>query len=346
MFSRARIFVEDLKGKRIDNDPFLTKIAKPNFSQSQQDFLYSHEFFKGTGNNITRVIANKPNDIEAVFSLENLIPSQINYNNINKMKSFVFAPSDIEDVKQRSILYKIGDEDYPVPLNELVFFYDVTNGLTANSRFKSPSRIDALVPALANIHEAQKSKNINLRMSAKHIVSSGLTSGGDMLDGLQSGEKQDIENGFMHKDIMATESNLKVNSLANDFRKLMFDESANADLLKIANAYGISKDVLNWALDGAITYENQEAAVIKWIQNSIMFEGEDFAGTWESYFNYREQGKRIKLDYSHLPVMQVLKEKEVDSIKTRTEVAKALVELGMTNEAAMESMGLNNLKNG
>lgn len=346
MFSRAKIEVRDIKtGKVIESDPFLELMAEPNFSQSQQDFLYQHEFFKGTGNNVTRVIATKPYDIDKVHSLENLVPSQIDYANVNKIEKFVFAQSDIRDAKQKKIRYSLGGQQHDFSLEELVFFYDVSNGLTADSRFKSPSRIDALVPAIANIFEAQKSKNINLRMSAKHIISSGLTSDGGFSDGMQAGEKDEIEKNMFNKDMMATESNIKVNPLANDFRKLMFDESTNADLLKIAGAYGISKDVLNWSLNGASTYENQETAVVKWIQNSIQFEGDDFANSWNSYFGYPKQGKKIVLSYDHLPVMQVIQEKEVESIKTRVEVAKSLVDLGFTPEEARNAMKLNNLAN-
>ena len=345
MFSRAKIEVRNLKGKLIEDDPFLERMAEPNFAQSQQDFLYQHEFFKGTGNNITRVISTTPYNIEKVHSLENLVPDQIDYNNVNKVGKFIFAKSDIQETKKKNIKYTMGGNVIDLPLDELVFFYDVSNGLTSESRFKSPSRIDALIPALANIYEAQKAKNINLKMSSKHIVSSGLTGDSGMRDGLQTGEKEEIENNMFRKDMMATESNLKVSPLANDFRKLMFDDSCNADLLKIAGAYGMSKDVLNWALDGASTYENQETAVVKWIQNSIQFEGDDFAGSWNSYFSYPKQGKKISLSYDHLPVMQILKEKRIESIKIRVEVAKGLIELGYTADQAKTAMGLNNLAN-
>lgn len=342
MFSRGRVCVVDIKtGEELDDDPFLTAIGRPNFSQSQQDFLYSHEFFKGTGNNITRVIAGRPNDIGSVYSFENLIPSQVNYDGANKFDDFVFAKSDIDSVKERKIKYKMNEKEHYIPLSELAFFYDITNGLTPKTRFKSPSRIDTLKEPLQNIREAQKSKNINLRLSAKHIISSGIT-GESMKDGLQPNEKEDIERRFMSKDIHASESNLKVNSLANNMGKLLFDESCASDLTKIATAYGINRDVLSWHLSGQTTYDNKENGLVDWIQNSIEFEGEDWAGTWNSYFNYPEQGKKIKMKYDHLPVMQVLKDKHAESIKKKAETAEILIRLGKTTEEALMMVGLNN----
>lgn len=345
MFSRAKVIVTDLDGKPIDNDPFIKLIEQPNFSQSQQDFLYQHLFFKGLGNNVTRVIASKPYDIDKAISLEHLVPSQIDYNNVNKVDKFVYAKSDINDVNKRALKYELDGKSYDIPLDEVLFFYDIANGLTKDSRFRSPSRIDSLRPALANIREAQKAKNINLKISSKHIISSGLTGDG-MKDGLQPGEKSDIENNLFRRDTFATESNLNVNSLANDFRKLAFDDGIIAEMLKISNAYGINKDVLNWSLNGASTHDNKHFGAVDWIQNSIQFEGDDFANSWASHFNYRSQNKLIKLDYSHLPVMQILKEKEVESIKTRMEIAKGLLDLGFDVNQAVEAMGLNELSNG
>jgi len=342
MFSRGRVCVEDIKtGEEIPDDPFLKAISRPNFSQSQQDFLYSHEFFKGTGNNITRVIASKPNDIDKVYSFENLIPSQIDYNKINEFDDFIFAKSDLRDVNKRHIVYKMNDKPHDVPLSELMFFYDVTNGLQPKNRFRSPSRIDMLREPLQNIREAQKAKNINLRLSAKHIISSGVTSAGEMTDGLQPGEKEDIERRFMDKDIHASESNLSVNSLANNMSKLMFDESCASDLTKIATAYGINRDVLSWHLNGSSTYDNKNMGLLDWIQNSIEFEGEDWAGTFNNYFNYIDQGKKIKLKYDHLPVMQIIKEQQSESLKKKAETAKLLMDLGMTGKEAMTMAGLN-----
>ena len=173
IFSQGRICVLDKEGNEIEDDPFLKLISNPNFTQSQQDFLYQHLFFKGLGNNITRVIANNdsPNDINQVVSLENLVPNCIDYNNINKVNKFVFAKSDVDAVKEQHINYNLNTKKVPIPINQLMFFYDVSNGLEADKRFKSPSRLRSLHPAIKNIDQAQKTKNINLKFSAKRIVS-------------------------------------------------------------------------------------------------------------------------------------------------------------------------------
>lgn len=343
MFSRGRVCVLDKDGNEIENDPFLEKMANPNFSQSQQDFLYQHLFFKGLGNNLTRVISrNKRQDIEGVISLNNLVPNLIDYNEVNDVKKFTFAKSDINDIKGKHILYRLDGKDVEIPLNELAFFYDVSNGLKADSRFKSPSRIEALMGSIKNIEEAQKAKNINLNFSAKYIASGKSVSSADVFSDtiLGHAEKQEIETRLYHKDIHAIANGLEVHNLANDFRKLMYDDSMAADMLRISNAYGMSKDVLNWALNGASTHENQKTAVVDWIQNSIQFEGDDWSNTYNNYFGYQEKGKKIVMKYDHLPMMQILEEKRMESIKSKIEIAEGLVRLGKTQQEALKEVGL------
>lgn len=343
MTSRGRICVEDLDGNELENDEFLDKIKNPNFSQSQDDFLYQHSFFKGTGNNITRVIhRGKSKTVDSVISFENLIPDQIHYNEVNKVNKFVFTNGDIKDTKSQHIKYRLDDKDIPIPLDELLFFYDISNGLTSDSRFKSPSRIESLMPALKNIEEAQKAKNINLNFSSKYIASGkSIQNKNDFNQTiLGSKEKEEIENILYSKDIHAIANGLEVHNLSNDFTKLLYDDSIAASMLKVSNAYGMSKDVINYALNGASTHENQKTAIVDWIQNSIQFEANDWANTYNDYFKYPEQGKKIVVKYDHLPVMQILEEKRMAAMKMKIEIAQGLTELGVSQKDALKQVGL------
>lgn len=59
IFSQGRISVVNNNGDELPDDPFLKLIANPNFTQSQQDFLYQHLFFKGLGNKIWETMGTK-----------------------------------------------------------------------------------------------------------------------------------------------------------------------------------------------------------------------------------------------------------------------------------------------
>lgn len=347
MFSRGKVCVYDLEGNEIPNDPFLVKIANPNFAQSQQDFLYQHLFFKSLGNNITKVTTpkNRENDITSVKSLDNLVPDCIDYNGINKTNKFIFSRSDIDEYADREIKYTLDNKTYSIPIKQLAFFYDVSNGLEEDSVFISPSRLDALQKPLKNVQQAQKTKNINLKFSAKHIISRKDKK--QTGDGTYSGilidnkERTDVEEKVYRKNVFASGEGFEVHSLASDFRKLMLDDSCNSDLLKISGAYGMTKDVISWALNGASTYDNRQTAVVDWIQNSIQFEGDDWSNTWTTKFNYLEQGKKIVMKWDHLPIMQIIEETRMKTIQLQLEIAESLVGLGYTNEDALEKVGIN-----
>lgn len=350
MFSRGRVVVLDKDGDELPDDPFLKKIANPNFAQSQQDYLYQHLFFKGLGNNLTRVItSDSSKNIDKVLAYQNLIPSLIDYNEINKVDKFIYAESDKELIKERILKYELDNTTHKIPIRELLFFYDVTNDLRVESTFKSPSRITSLLPSIKNIEEAQKSKNINLNFSSKFIVSGKKQSGDDPYKEvlLESDEKSDIENKIYHKDIHAVPNGLEVHNLASDFTKLMYEDGMAGDFLRIANAYGMNKDVLNWALNGASTHENQSTALAGWIQNSIQFEADDWGGTHANYLDgYASEGKKITMRYDHLPVMQVVQQNKQNAREKQANMLKTLVDAQMPYEDALLITGLKDLING
>lgn len=348
MFSRARVCVLDRDGNEIPNDPFLAKIADPNFSDSQQDFLYKHLFFKGLGTNTTRVIhRNKTKTVDSISAIVHLIPSNVNYNDINKFNSFVFASSDKKEVLSREIEYTLGDKVHKIPLSELIMFFDIASGLEPDSYFRSSSKVTALMPELRNIEEAQKAKNINLKFSSKFIVSGKKDAGHDQFQDvvLDPQERQDIEEKVYHKDILVNPNGLDVHSLANNFNNLMYDQGMANDFLRVAGAWGLSKEVVSWFAEGQDTYSNKKEAVVGWIQNSIMYEAEDFCNSYSTYLGYTAEGKKIAFKYDHLPIMRAYQEEvKTKSQKNQIDIAKGLIDLGFTIDEALEKAGIKEMK--
>jgi hypothetical protein len=346
LFSQGLFFVEDLEGNDLGGDPILDRLSNPNYAESKEDFLYKVNFFKGTGNCLVRNISRgKDNtNIDNVISFEALVPNQINYKDINKDKTFLFAKSDIKKIKEETIEYNENGESTKIALSELMFFYDIANGLTSESRFMSPSRIKALIPTLRNIEQAQSSKNINLKMSAKHIISSSIQAG-SMREGLGEKEQREIENKTFHKDLIASNSDLNVNSLANNMKQLMYDDGIASDFLKVLTAYGFDGEVLKYFSNSASTHENKTAGTINAIQGVIQNQADDFCNTLNNQFGYYEQGKKLVMKFDHFPAMQTLKAKKMEMLSRKIEIAKGLVDLGLTNEQALKQTGLNELSN-
>ena len=347
MFSRARVFVEGKDGKEIEDDPFLKLLQNPNFCESQSDFLKKHLWFKSLGTAMTRVMPKRKNanvhDIDNVDALEHLIPSLVDYQDFNKYGNFVRSRSQKKEIEEQEILYKISGKDHKIPVKDLAFFYDIACNMTDEGFFKSPSRVDSISHELRNIQEAQESKNKNLVFSAKWLA---INKGVEMTvrTNLKDDEKQEIEQNLFHKSMNATNADVTVEALANDMRKLMLDNSIAADAMRVFGAYNINRNVLNWFQNGQSSLSESgskiEKSVAEWVQNSIQLEGDDFANTWTTFFGYHEQDKKIRFDYSHLPVMQVLEKERIEGIKKQADIFKILIDSGMVLDEAKRISGL------
>ncbi len=265
----------------------------------------------------------------------------IDFQKTDKVNKFLFAPSEIREFEQKEIKYKLYDNDVKIPIKNLIIYNDLPAGIVDTENIiQSPSRIDSLIPALSNIHLNQKSKNINLKFAGKFLVSNERISNQTNVP-MEEGDKRDIENNLFKKDIIATNHSIKSYSLSNDFSKLLLDETFAGDAMKVAAAYGVSRDVLNYYVAGASTYENQIQSVIKWIQGDIQFEADVFSTGLASYFNYNNMGKEIIMRYDHLPVMQEVEKTRIEKMKVKVEVYKNLIEVGFTPEEAKQLVQLN-----
>lgn len=349
MLSRGRVSVIDIKSeKEIENDPFTKLISNPNPFQSQQDFIKQHFWFKGLGNNVVRTIKIRDNgkakDINNVKYLNNLVPTCINWKEINKINKMVMSDKDYTSLMDKEIEYMIGDNRYPIKVADLEFFYDVSNGMTNNSLFRSKSRIDSLLPSLENIKQAQISKNINIQFSSKFIATNkGQAAAGGYSRPLETDQKNEIERAMSSNGIMATNADVDIKSLANNFNQLKYDDGINADAMKVFSAYGINPDVLNWYFNKS-TYDNKNQGLLDWLQNSIQVEADDWANTWTNAFGYQEQGKKIQMTFNHLPIMKAIEVERIEFIKKKSEILESLVRSGATFESAMKMLGITDLK--
>ncbi len=348
MLSRGIVKVQTLEGEDLEKDKFLDLIANPNYCESTEDFIKKHSWFKALGTGITKVVPNRPNgnvrNIENVAALEHLIPSQVDYGETSKYTNFITSRSQKKAVEERTLRYKISGEEHKIPVSELAFFYDIACNMRDEGLFKSPSRIDALAPEIKNIQEAQSSKNKNLVFSAKWLATNKKKGLQGMEVNLEENERTEIETSLFNKSMNATNANVDVENLANDFRKLMLDDNISSDAMRIFSVYDIPRSVLNWWAKGQAglgdSGSSEEIAAVRWIQNSIQLDADDFCNTWSNFFNYREQGKKIVMDFSHLPVMQVLETKRMEGIERQAKILDALIKAQMPLADALRISGL------
>jgi hypothetical protein len=168
LYSQMKIQHLDRNDKVIESSPYVNLLYNPNYFQSKEDFFYQQMVFLSTsGNNY--IYQKKAFANELPKAIYNLIPTEIDLNDIQKLNKFLVTKQDINAFNNRKIKYKLDGQTYDLYLTDILPLYDLANGLQDNTFFQSPSRVKAIYKVLCNIDENLASKNINLKMSQKYL---------------------------------------------------------------------------------------------------------------------------------------------------------------------------------
>ena len=304
--------------------------------------------YKSLGNNYINVKSSSttnPNNIDNVQALYNLNPDYIDFQGVERFgKAFVYAASDLRAFGELMIEYDWHNTTYKIPVKNLVVYNDLPNSLVDDNLIRGCSRVDAMIPALSNIAEGQKSKNLNLKYGGTFAISNEKKIAGNNTS-LDPKEQREIEDRLRDKNTIATKTPIKSFRISNDLDKMIFDEQFAGDMQKITQGYEMNRDVMNYFLQGS-KFNDQENAVVQWVQNSISEEGKLFAEGLEAYFGYRQQGKKVHMTYGHLPVMQVVEDQRADKRKKQAETLSTLMSIeGVELEQALEWAGLERSEN-
>ena len=336
---RAEIYsqmkIRHFKGdKEVENSPYTKLLSQPNFFQSQQDFFFQQMVFLSV-DGTDFIYQIKPFSNSVPTAIFNLIPSEIDYKNVNKVNKFVTTKQDIKKIGEQQIKYTLDNTVYNLKLSELIPTYDLANGLVQNSMFISPSRVRGIAQVLSNIDKNLKSKGVNLEMSQKYLAKS--TGNGEQSHILED-DRKSIWNAIAKKTLMITNANVGVDHLVSDMKRLYLDEQFADDANKCLLAFGMNKHVLNYFTKDAGLGNSGELisqSMISYIQNSIQNTADNTMSSLSSQWGLIDNGERLVASYDHLPVMQKTVNDKIASLKQMQEVIKLGIENGtMTTEDA------------
>jgi len=340
MYSQMAITHIDSNGKEIKNSEVLKLLKQPNYFQSQEDFLFQQMWFLScAGNNYVYQI--KPLSTQLPKSLYNLIPSEIDFNDVNKIDKFVFKKDDNKAIQDRKIKYTLDNTQYEIKLSELIPLYDLANGLKCNSWFSAPSRVQSIEKVLQNIEQNLTSKHKNLQFSAKYI---GTNKSTGMEAQIQPGDRKAIENVLNSKDVLTTNAAIEYKHLVSDMKRLYLDEQFADDANKCLLAFELNKGVLNYFAKDS-TFENQNQGIINWIQNSIQGSADNTMNSLSSSFGLLEKGERLIASFDHLPIMQTLINEKIKSFTEFQNSLKIAIENQTLSLADAKKMSDNFIKN-
>ena len=330
LYSQMEIRHVDKDNKIIENSPYITLLRQPNYFQSQEDWLFQQAWFLSVGGT-NFIYERKAFTNEIPKALYNLIPAEIDFNQSHKINKWITTQADKKSFGERYIKYTLDNTIYNIKLSELIPLYDMANGMTNNSFFSSPSRVNGISKVLQNIDANLASKNKNLQMSAKYLSQNESTGNEAQI---RDDDRLDIERTFSRKDLLITNANIKVQHLVSDMKRLFLDEQFADDANKVLLAFEMNKNVLNYFAKDS-TFENQSEGIISYIQNSIQTTAKNTMNSLSSQWGLIEKGERLVASYDHLASMQPVVTKKIASFTEMQNAIKLAIENGtMTNDEA------------
>lgn len=335
IYSQMKILhVKEATGEIIKNSPYVKLLQKPNYFQSQEDFLFQEMWFKSAcGTNLTYEVM----PLSMPLALYNLIPDGIDFKQTNKIKKLITTDQDMKAYGEQTIAYTLDGESHNFKLDHIIASYDLASGLKPDSFMVSPSRVEGISQVLENIDENIKSKNVNLKMSQKYLF--GNKSSGNEAQ-IQSEDRDDIFRKLGRKSIMISNAAIDAKHLVSDMKRLFLDEQFSNDALTCVLAFEMSRDVLNFFSNGVSTYDNEEKAMQNYIQNSVQTDADNIMNSFSLQWKLFDKGEKLIASYSHLPVMASINNQKIKTFNEQ----QAAIKLALENQTVTPEEATNMTK--
>jgi len=339
LFSQADICIQDKEtGEKIYNHWILDLLKKPNYYQTQNDFLEAHNFTQIAEGKAV-VWLRRTTGMNTPTSMYLLDPNLIEYP--EEFRTSLTKSSKNNDVKNKRIIYDRDGENESIPFRDLLFFYDLPNGLNTENMFETKSRLDGLRQTLVNTLDSLEAKNVILKTNGKELITADAKAGSFPLT---DDEKKDVEDtlqnnygsGKNRKRGIVTKSNLKWQSLHIALRDLGLDESIKVDGNLIYTALHIPKDIISLEAKKT-TYNNFKESMVSYIQNEMQPTLDSFLAT----MNVLLDDNRYKLvgTYEKMPIMQFILIERYDGIQKKATALSMLRNAGIPDEIALDMAG-------
>jgi len=341
-FANANFYVEKSNGEITQEHPIIQLLENPNPYQSRNEFLKSFIWYKKALGFV--YVYNKSSvgtGISESTSLYNLNSSCIQYKTGSKTP-MLFNDESID----YDFIYNCDQGKIKVNTEDIIPFYDLSNGLCDDFLLTSPSRLDALKKPITTIDKSYDAKNRIIPQNGDRLI----TDIGKEHNLLGLKEKEDIQNrlngnyglGVGRSRNIVTGTSLDVKSLHIPLSDLGLDDSIIKDAEKIVLGMGIPLDGLKYDPKKS-TFENQLQSEISFYQNTISVEMEDFTNSLTTQF-LKEEGSKLIAKYDHLPIFQREKNKELDTLQKKIDVLNNLLGLGVEKDQALKLSQLHELE--
>ena len=303
--------------------PLLDIIKNPNPYQGTVDLINQWCIYK----NVHGWVYQKPfkTSISGVKALYNLNPTKINFNSNKNKPLLIWKEQDKNDLKNDSFVYDDNGNLRTYNFKDIIPFYDVSNGLSDDYQgmFTSPSKVQAVLDSISIIDIALDGENVAWQSIGRESLSA-------------EGQKANDPNSFIspYKSISENDRNdvdSKLNNKAYLKSKRLrtftpsvpvvhqdlslkpkdygFIESLDKHESIIARAFNIPLELYQSYKTGA-TFENQQTAIVKLIDDIKETDIKDLEESWTASFG--DPNTPFVATANHLRVLQKEEDKKAD----------------------------------
>lgn len=320
-------------------------ISKPNPLQNTQEFFKQRKIIEQCcGNKLTYgnvPLGFKGMNIEKISTMWNVWPQFMQF----RLTGKYFSATKVEDIIEG---WRFEFNNWKVPFEPWEILHqnepnvDVRDGLI----FGRPAQ-HSMTRSLTNIELAYESLNVVMQERGMRFVISSDKGDASGRVALEPPEKKELKKaikkygllGHQHQ-IFLTNQPVKVTPVDQDVRKLGLHESLATDAILVANGHGVPEILLQLSLEGS-TYENQDAAVRRLYQGTLIPEDEDDMAGLNTWLGLDDTEWELVCTYDHIPFLQGNKKEEADSKKSKSAYMKELFMVGaVTHNEWLIEIGL------
>lgn len=356
MKARARAKVEwQILSKGTDkpvsnNDPFARVLRRPNYFQSQKEFIMQTVLFQEIfGNEFLYFLspAGQSANAKGMFTIPPLMVD------IEELQSPVFWLQS-EMPEQIKYYGNWGGKKFELEKNNLIHINNSKVQITENNMYLGDSPMRSLSVPIQNIRSAYEARNVLIEnRGALGILtnnSSDAIGSSLPLDGV---EKEKLQNDYQQRfglsknkwQLLMTSLNLKWQQMSIDTDKLKLFEEVKADTEQICDAYGVKFELL--ANQKGTTFENQRTAEKAFYLNTIIPEAEEQADAINRELERLNKSWYLRASFDHLDIFQDNRKERAQSITVLINgLSRAYQDGAITIEEYKEELRKMNVTNG
>lgn len=309
-FCAGTIYRIDKEGVRLPDDDIIKLLNRPNWFQGGKEFLRQtklfHEIYGDEYLYAWYGVGMKRGTTKAFYTLP---PNLIECRYTSEMPYFMTSkiPEGITYTYRLMGNEKTLNGEQIIHLNDnRVTITDETAKLVLNGE----SKMIGLTPVINNLRLAYETRGVILkRRGALGVLSN---EGSDVTGQipLEPSERESVQEQYRkygglegQDNIIITNAKMRWQQMAVAPDKLGLFQETREDFLKICDGYGVAPEL--FGSDKGVTYENQNEALKRTYDNTVIPEANEWIGAVDMFF-YPDvmDGSRLIMDYSNLAIYQ------------------------------------------